>query len=193
MASVHRKDGHWRAMWRVEIDGKPRQRSKTFATRSEAQAHAREQERAFEVRGVAAVEELTAAQLADRFIAWCETRLRASTIYGYRRNLDFLLRHIGTMQLRRITPEHLDLAYASLRKTGSANGQPLHQRTVLHVHRVAHRMFGQAVKWRLLGDNPARLASPPTVPPVRARAPTIEEAGRLTRLSLLAAKNWPSS
>jgi integrase len=50
-------------------------------------------------------------------------------------------------------------------------------------------MLGQAVKWRLLAANPAQLASPPAVPQVHAKAPSIVEAFRL----IAAARHepWP--
>src|SRR5262249_54870972 len=47
--------------------------------------------------------------------------------------------------------------YASLIRSGLA------ARTVGHVHRVLHRAFGHAAKWRLIQQNAVGLAEPPRV------------------------------
>jgi integrase len=191
MASVHRLEGgNYKAVWRQGAGETLQQRSKTFATKREAQAYARQQERAFERRGVAAAPELTFTQLVEeKYLPWGAGRLQRSTMASYQRNLRLLSRFIGDMRVATINPEHLDLAYARLLAGGGAGGRPLAARTVLHIHRNAHKAFGQAVKWRMLEDNPCRLATPPSVPRKRAVAPTMEQVSQL----IAYAKNppWP--
>lgn len=179
MASVHRDGSRWRAMWRVWTGDSSAQRSKAFASRREAEAHAEQMERLYEQRGVVAPVEQTVAEFVDRYLRWREQHLTQSTLAGYRRNLDYLLRHIGAVPLQRLTPEMLDAAYTSLRQSGGQNGRSLHPRTVLHIHRAIHTALKQAVRWRNIADNPAARATPPRVPPVRAVAPTIEQVSRL--------------
>jgi integrase len=189
MASVHRTDGGWRAMWRVWTGEAHGQRSRTFAARREAEAFARQMERTLEARGVVAQDEPTLAEFGDRFLAWAEAQLLGSTVAGYRRSIAYLLPRLGAVPLRRLTTEMLDAAYTALRKSGGVGGRALHPRTVLHVHRVAHRMLGQAVKWRLLEINPAANATAPRVPPVRAVAPSIEQVARL--IAAADREPWP--
>lgn len=179
MASIHKDGARWRAMWRVWTGDQHRQRSKTFATRREAQAHADQMERLYEQRGVVAPAEQTMEQFIARYLQWREQHLTKSTLAGYRRNLDYLLAHVGAVPLLRLMPETLDTAYTELRKHGGKDGRPLHPRTVGHIHRAAHTALAQAVKWRLIATNPASQATPPKVPTVRAIAPTLEQVGRL--------------
>jgi integrase len=42
-------------------------------------------------------------------------------------------------------------------------GAGLAPRTVGHVHRLLHRVFGHAVKWAVIGNNPVAAAEPPGV------------------------------
>jgi integrase len=166
-------------MWRVWLGDRHAQRSRSFASRREAQVHADEMERLYEQRGVVAPAEQTVTEFIARYLHWREQQLAKSTLAGYRRNLDYLLRHVGAVPLRRLTPETLDIAYVTLRESGGKDDRPLHPRTVLHIHRAAHTAFVQAVKWRLLIVNPAAQATPPKVPPMRAIAPTMEQVERL--------------
>lgn len=190
MASVHRAGAGWRVAWRIEIDGRRRQRNRVFADRREAEDFARHCERAYEARGVAAAnDDPTFADFADRFLAWCDDKLQATTVATYRLDLSRARRHLAGVRLSRITPEMLDNAYSALLKDGRDGGGPLHRRTVLRCHRVVHKALAQAVKWRLLPDNPARLATPPSVPPVRVHAPTVEQVGRL--LEIARPDPWP--
>jgi len=179
MASVHKDGTRWRAMWRVWTGDQHRQRSRTFASRREAQAHADQMERLYEQRGVVAPAEQTTAQFVARYLQWREQSLTKSTLAGYRRNLDYLLAHVGAVPLLRLTPETLDIAYTELRARGGKDGRPLHPRTVGHIHRAAHTAFAQAMKWRLISTNPASQATPPKVPLLRAVAPTLEQVQRL--------------
>ncbi len=179
MASTHREGSRWRVKWRVWAGDKHKQRSKIFASRREAQSHADEMERLYEQRGVVAPTEQTTEEFFARFLAWRAPELQKSTLAGYRRNLDYLLPHVGKILLRRLSTEALDEAYAALRQSGGERGRPLHPRTVLHIHRALHVTLAQAVKWRLRIDNPATLATPPKVPKTPAVAPTIAQVQRL--------------
>src|SRR5690242_7409460 len=123
MASVHRTRTNWRACWSIERDGKRAQRSRSFATRREALSYAREAERLYEKRGVAAADNLNTAQLAERFLAWCDGRVQQSTLHRYRSDLALLTRHVGHVLAARLTAEHLDAAYSILLRNGGAAGR----------------------------------------------------------------------
>jgi integrase len=179
MASVQPDGKHYRVKFRVPVAGRLKDRSRTFATRREAEDYARQVERLYEARGVASAGEPTVAELVERFLAWCEVRRTGSTVHFYRAKLAYIVAAIGPVQLRRLTPEHLDAAYTHLVTAGGAAGRALHPRTVHHVHRVVHRMLAVAVKWRLAPDNVASQATPPAVPRSRAQAPSVEDARRL--------------
>jgi integrase len=188
MASVHKDGAHWRALWSVSLDGKRAQRSRTFATKREALNHARLMESTFELRGVSAPQDKTVQGLIEAFLAWSETRRRAATVHFYRHKLVYLDRVLGGIPLRRLTVDHLDAAYDRLLRSGGIGGKALHRRTVLHCHRAMHTALTYAVSRGWIAANPAALAQPPSVPHPRAKAPTIEEAGRL--LAIATADPW---
>ena len=82
---------------------------------------------------------------------------------------DYVLPNIGNIRLQDLKPAHIVSMYQTLRTSGrvrpksvaaEAEGEEptvetgLSERTVLHVHRILHRAFKQAVLWELLLRNP---------------------------------------
>jgi integrase len=176
MASVRKHNGSWQAVWSVtDADGRRRQRTRSFATKAEARAHADEVERLYEARGVAPPEDLTFDALIARYLDWCARRVQRTTLAGYARNLAYVARHLGPLRIRRVTAKHLDDAYAALAASGGKNARPLSPQTVRHIHRAAHHLFRQAERWNLIADNPARLAEPVKVPHKRAQPYTLAQ------------------
>jgi integrase len=188
MASVHKDGANWRAMWSVSLSGRRAQRSRSFATKREAQEHAGLMERTFELRGIAAPQDKTVQGLIEAFLVWCETRKRAATTHFYRCKLIYLDHALGGIPLRRLTADHLDAAYDQLLKAGGLRGRALGPRTVLHCHRAMHTALRFAVSRGWIAVNPATMAQPPAVPRPHAKAPSIEEAGRL--LAVATADPW---
>src|SRR5262249_40409795 len=50
-----------------------------------------------------------------------------------------------------------------LQRPKSEGGAGLSPRTVGHVHRLLHRVFGHAVRWNVIASNPVASADPPAV------------------------------
>ena len=79
----------------------------------------------------------------------------------------------GPMRLSQLTPYDLDAVYRHLTATGR---QPS---TVRAYHRGLSAALGQAVRWRMIPENPATLASPPSVPRRASTMPTLAQIGQL--------------
>ena len=96
---------------------------------------------------------------------------------------------LGHLQLSKIQPLHIQDYYSKALKKGRKDGKGgLSARTVLHHHRILHEALRQAVKWLLLGRNPADAVEPPRPPGIEmtalneAEAHQLMEAARPTRL-----------
>jgi integrase len=179
MASVHRDGASWRTRWGVLQNGQYTQHSRSFATRRQAQDYARQMEHAYEIRGVAVPRDCSVAELAADFLAWCTPRQRIATVHGYQAKINYALRHVGSIPARRLTPQQLEAAYTSLLEGGGIGGRKLSKRTVLHVHRCVYRMLKLAARQGRIPSNPAALVEPISVPPVKAKAPSIEQSAAL--------------
>jgi integrase len=110
-----------------------------------------------------------------------------STLDGYRRNIRLAEREIGAVPLAKLSAADLDRAYAALLanggtvvvRQGGRRTRPLKARTVLLVHRVLHTALEQARRWKLIGENPTRDATPPSPAKAPVRAFTTTEVQRL--------------
>ena len=115
----------------------------------------------------------------------CDRASSPTTLAGYGRHVAMASREIGEIPLSRLTAQDLDRAYGKLIKSGglSRDGKgtprPLSRRTVLQLHRCLHTAFEQARKWKLVAENPARDASPPTPEKGQVKAFTTDEVARL--------------
>jgi integrase len=78
-----------------------------------------------------------------------------------RKNLAPLL---GGLKLTKLQPVQISQAYAKALASGRRDGSGgLSAHTVTHMHRVLKQALGQAVRWQLLGRNPADAVKPPRV------------------------------
>jgi integrase len=189
MASIRAKGDGYQVTWSTLIGGKRQQYGRSFATRTEAIRYADRVAREYEAHGSAPDEELALPELIARYLDHCGPRVQRTTLHGYRRNLDYLSRQLGPMRVRRISARHLDDAYAALAKSGGHEGNALSPRTVRHVHRVAHAMFKQAKRWKLVDANPAADASPIAVPFTRAKAYSPDQVA--AAVAVAGASPWP--
>lgn len=110
--------------------------------------------------------------LAD-WLAHVRTRVRPTTYEGY----EVLVRlHIspflGQLFLADVRPLHLQRLYGAL--LAGESGRPLAGGTVLNAHFVLTQALSQAVRWGLIGTNPAAGAQPPR--PRRAELATVDMA-----------------
>jgi integrase len=86
-----------------------------------------------------------------------------------------LLPALGRVPLRKLHPQHVRALHAQLLEAG------LHPRTVLHVHRVLHTAFQDAVRQELVGRNVCDAVRPPRVPAREVTVPSEEELAKLLR------------
>jgi integrase len=160
----------WRLFYDLGPDpvtGKRRQRTRTV------QGSRREAERQLSILvGQAAAgtladpKQTTVAEFTDRWLRLVEGTVRPTTLDGYREKLALANRWIGRRRLAHLTGELLSELYRTL---------PRSAQTVLHVHRVLHRMLQDAQRWGLLPSNPAAAAIPPKVRRARPRTWTADQ------------------
>ncbi len=86
--------------------------------------------------------------------------------------------------MRRLDAETLDRFYAELRKRGRGDGKPLSASQVRSVHTVLSGALKQAVAWGWISHNPARLATPPSLPRGEVTPPPVAQVNRLLALAL---------
>jgi integrase len=92
-----------------------------------------------------------AAFLRQQWLPGLAGRVRATTLYSYRTNLErYVLPRIGQVPLQRLTPAHLNALYGALQAAGGKNGQPLSGRTVQAVHMTVRKALGDAARWGLV-------------------------------------------
>jgi integrase len=115
---------------------------------------------------------VTVAQFLDRWLDHTEPNVAPRTLERYqeiaRKNLAPLLGHALLMRLR---PEQISSAYAKALKTGRRDGTGgLSPRTVHHLHRILKQALSTAVRWNMIGSNPAGKVDPPKVERSKMRA-----------------------
>ena len=147
----------------VGPDGERRQvRRKGFPTKKEAQAeldklrgHARNH--TYVPRTT-----LTVKAYLDGWLQALPTRLRPSTVDGYRRCMLPVIEELGGRKLVSLTPDDLDKLYAKLLVSGRRQREGgLSPRSVRYVHTVLRKALADAVRKGTLATNVADAADPP--------------------------------
>ncbi len=125
--------------------------------------------------GAVASTKETLGVLLDRWIDHLEALGRAvKTIDGYRSLARARIGPaLGHVELRKLTPSHLDSFYRALLGSG------LSPTYVRHCHAALSTALRQAVKWGWIDRSPAERATPPGVPHNDVRPPTVEDVGKL--------------
>jgi integrase len=107
----------------------------------------------------------TLSVFLDRWETWATTQVSAKTLERYRELAAHQVRtHLGTMRIQKIKTADLAELYGQLQRPKIEGGAGLAPRTVGHVHRLLHRVLGNAVKWGVITNNPVTAAEPPRVP-----------------------------
>ena len=123
---------------------------------------------------VVAGQPMTLAQLVDRWLDDIAPQRTPRTIHEYRR----VARHdivpaLGAKRIDKLTARDLDGYYCSLLERG------LSSTSVRRHHALLHASLGRAVKWGLIGTNPADRASPPSTRQAQLDAPGVDDVIRL--------------
>jgi integrase len=104
---------------------------------------------------------------------WAATNLSPKTSERYSELLRGYVRpHIGKKAMQAIRPEDLNRLYAELH-------QKIAPRTVGHVHRLLHRVFGHATKWGNIKRNVVSLVDAPKVPASEAAVLQLTEIPKM--------------
>jgi len=115
--------------------------------------------------------------VADQLDAWladiAPTR-SAYTVKEHRRCIEHDIKPaLGPVRLDRLAPRQLDAFYRDMLARG------LSPSSVRRFHSVLHAALDRAVKWGLIGTNPADRATPPGLVRSTASAPEVTEVQRL--------------
>lgn len=106
---------------------------------------------------------VTLNEFLDRWEGWAATQVSAKTLERYRELAAHHIRpHLGASRIQRLKTVNLAELYGRLQRA-KPEGAGLAPRTVGHVHRLLHRIFGHAVKWGVILTSPAGAAEPPRV------------------------------
>lgn len=86
-------------------------------------------------------------------------RVRETTLAGYRSKVDhWIIPAIGNVKLDKVTPEHLERLYATMRAAGKSDA------TILQTHRILSRALKVAHRYGKASRNPATLVDAPKTP-----------------------------
>jgi integrase len=157
---TRRGKNSWRIKFDIEGDGRQTRYVTFRGTKKEAQLEAAKIIAAASKGDYVEGSKETVAQFAERWLRdWTKGNTSNKTFDRYEELLRLhVSKHIGAMPIQRVRATHLQALYATLqRETG------LSARTVLHVHRVIHRMLRHAAQWGTVHQNVATLVDAPSV------------------------------
>ena len=166
---ITKRDGKRGTTWRVLVQGSPMPNgerpslSGTFTSQREA----KEAEARFKVmlhKGAAKTSQTIGLYLE----AWNEKRKRTVAATTCNRQADFITTitpRIGHIKMKSLTTADLEDLYDWLLDYGRKDGKGgLSPQTVLHIHRMIHKAYEDAIRRGLTHENPASRAVPPKVP-----------------------------
>jgi integrase len=123
-----------------------------------------------------------AQTVADYLTGWLadiKAGVRPRTYESYELNVRRLVPHLGRLRLSSLRPQHIQRVYTALQTTPGMRGKPLDARSVEQVHTVLHTALERAVKWDLIGRNPAEAVVAPRPVKHERRTLTSEQAAIL--------------
>jgi len=129
----------------------------------------------------------TVADLVERWYEWRQgvKEISPTTLLGYRLQIDRrIIPALGRLPVRRLDVETLDTFYAELRRRGNRDGGPLSASQIRSVHTVLSGALQQAVAWGWIAHNPARLATPPSMPRSDVAPPSVDQVAGLLATAL---------
>jgi integrase len=107
---------------------------------------------------------VTLGEFLDRWETWAAGQVSAKTLERYKELGKLYVRpHLGAARIQKLKTVNFAELYGVLQKPEAEQGTGLSPRTVGHVHRLLHRVFGHAVKWGVTANNPVTSADPPVV------------------------------
>ena len=170
-----RSPGHWAIILDINKDGTRKRKWHSFkGTKREAQAECARlitemKDQTYVEHDRKSLNEFLDAWERD----WAATNVNPKTGQRYSELLRVHVRpHLGHKRLQTISAGDLNALYRQLRET-------LAPRTVSHVHRLLHRIFGHATKWGNIKRNVVTLIDSPKVPATEAAVLQLAEIPRM--------------
>lgn len=185
------KSGSWELRFDPpkEPGQKRNQKSVTVeaANKSEAEAKLREILHQIDTNTYVDPGKMTMEDLLKRWLNdYCESNLRKTTQDGYKVIIEkHLIPGLGHIKLSKLKPIHIQEYYSKTLKSGRADGKGtvLSPTTVLHHHRLLHKVFDTAVKWQLLARNICDAVEPPKAKRYKANVYDEEASAKLLKVS----------
>jgi integrase len=160
---IARRGSTWTVYYDRPRDAQTGRRRKTskggFSTRKDAQRWLNKQLTDMDSGRFVEPSRTTLAEyLREQWLPGLDARgLRPNTTTGYRQTIEkhVLANDVASVQLQRLSPEHLNRLY------GALVHQKLSARTVRYVHMILRQSLRDAERWGRIVRNPADLAAPP--------------------------------
>lgn len=121
---------------------------------------------------------ITFKEYAEEWLSiYAEPHLQETTIESYKNQLNMhIYPFLGGLQLKQLTPIHLDKFYKEKLKNGRLNTEGgLSNRSVLYLHRIIHEILEHAVKKQIIPINISNNATPPKAVRYEAEVLTLAE------------------
>jgi len=156
----------WRLTFDLERDHTGKRRQKTLTvrgTKKEAEAELSRRLAEIESGGFADPGNIKVSEYLTRWLEHVETKTAAKTHERYSEIVQLaIIPSLGSIKLSKLGPTQIQAFYGEALSSGhSKRGTGLSPRTVLHYHRILFQALKQAVRWRLLSNNPAEAVEPP--------------------------------
>ena len=149
-----RKDGLWTAQ--VTVEGK--HISKYFKTQQEARLWLLTTNSQIRDGLILSGANITYEQYLNEWLITIKSTIRPKTHEQYTQIVQqHILPYLGVIKLKDLRPDNIQSLYNRKLKDGAS------ERTVILIHSVLHRSLNLAVKWELLGRNPADAVTRPRI------------------------------
>ena len=147
-----RKDGFWTAQ--VTFQGK--QIYKYFKTQRDALEWIHETRT--QIKSGVSVRLLTLQEYLDEWLVAHKSAVRPKTIYQYSQIVrQHIVPVLGKIKLKDLNPNHIQSLYNFKIEAGVS------KRSVVLIHSILHKALNQALKWELIGRNPAQAVTRPKI------------------------------
>jgi integrase len=125
---------------------------------------------------------ITVRQYLERWVRdYVDVSVAPSTASHYHEIVDRrLIPALGAVELAELRPPQIQAFYSQLLRDGRSDGSGgLNARSVLRFHQVLHAALHHAVRWQLIGRNPADAVQPPRAARRELSMLTVDQVNKL--------------
>jgi integrase len=149
---------HKDRMWVAAISAQGRRVVKYFKTRHDAQDWLQEARNQIQSGLTFLASQITVRDYLLQWLSGHENSIRPKTAHQYGQIINqHIAPIIGKLKLKDLRPDQIQALYAAESRAGRS------QRSILLEHAVLHRALDQALRWGLIGRNPAQAVSRPKI------------------------------